>query len=74
MHCTNDKIRISNIHGGSGTGTVGAHGKAMTASSIMDIVGTWCNKIGEEQLKATLKDVLYNPKSNFNLFSVGMAI
>ena len=35
--CTNDRSRGNNIHEGSGTGTVGAHGEAMTASSIMDI-------------------------------------
>ena len=40
----------------------------------MDIAETWCNKFGKEQLKATLKDVQYNPKSNFNLFSIGKAI
>ena len=43
-HCTNNRCRGSNIHEGSGTGTIGAHGGAMTASSIMDITGTWCNK------------------------------
>ena len=46
----------------------------MTADSIMDIAGAWCNKFGEEQLKAMLKDAQYNPKSNFNLFSIGKAI
>ena len=74
VHCTNDRCRGSNIHEDSGTGTVGAHGGAMTASSIMDITGTWCNKFGKEQLKATLRDVQYNPKSNFKLFSIGKAI
>ena len=39
---------------------MGAHGEDMTASSIMDIAGTWCNQFGDEQLKATLKDVQYN--------------
>ena len=40
IHCMNDRCRGSNIHEGSGTGTIGAHGKAMTASIIMDIAGT----------------------------------
>ena len=57
----------NNIHEGCGAGTVGAHGKVMTASSIMDIAGTWFNKFGEEQLKATLKDVQYNPKVKHQL-------
>ena len=74
VHCLNDRVRGSNIHQGSGTGTIGEHGDAMTARSIMDTAGTWCNKFSEEQLKATLKDVQYNPKSNFKLFSIGKAI
>ena len=50
------------------------HGKAMTASIIMDISGTWCNKFGKKQLNATLKDVQYNPKSKFKLFSIRKVI
>ena len=73
-HCTNNRHGNSNIHEGSGTGIIGAHGKAMTASSIMDIAGTWCNKFGEEQLKANEKNVQNIPKANFNLFSIGKAI
>ena len=46
----------------------------MTADSIMNVAGTWCNKFGKEQLKAILKDVQYNPKSNFNLFNIEKAI
>ena len=53
---------------------MGAHGEAMTASSIMDIARTLCNQFGEEQLKATLKDVQYNTKKIFNLFSVEKTI
>ena len=68
VHCTNDWCRGSNICKGSGTGTIGAHCEAMTASSMMDVAGTFCNKFNKKQLKATLKDVQYNPKSNFNLF------
>ena len=52
----------SNICKGSGTGTIGAHGEDMNISSIKDITETWCNKFDKEQLKATLKDVQYNPK------------
>ena len=74
VDCTNDRCGGSNICGGSGTSTVGAHSEAMTASSIIDIAGTWCNKFGKEQLKATLKDVRCNPKSNFNLFIIGKAV
>ena len=51
MHCTNDRCGASNLHEGSGAGTIGAHGEAMTASSIMDIAQTWCNKFGDKQLK-----------------------
>ena len=74
VHCTNDRTKCTNIHKGSVIDTMCAHGEAMTASSIMDIPGTWCNKFSKEQLKATLKDVQYNLKSNFNLFSTGKAI
>ena len=74
VHDMNDRHGGSNMHKGRGTCPVGAHYKTMTASSIMDIAGTWCNKFCKEQLKATLKDVQYNPKSNFNLFSIGKAI
>ena len=31
---------------------MGAYGKAMTANSIIDIAGTWCNKFDKEQLKS----------------------
>ena len=57
IHCTNDRSGGSSIREGSGIGTMGAHGKAMVASSIMGTVRTWCNKFGKEQLKDTLKDV-----------------
>ena len=72
VHCTNNRCGGSNVCKGSGTGTVGEHGKAITASSIMDITGAWCNKFGKEQLKATLTDVQYNPISD--LFSIEKAI
>ena len=62
------------MHKVKGKGTVGAHGKAVTASNIIDIAGTWCNKFGKKQLKATLEYMQYNPKSNFILFSIGKAI
>ena len=74
VHFMNDRHGGSNLCEGSGTGTIGAHGKAMTASNIMDIAGTWCNKFDKEHLKTMLKDVQYNPKSNFILFSIGKAI
>ena len=70
-HPTNNRHGGSNIHEGSGAGTIGPHGKSMTASSIMDIAGTLCNKFVKEQLKASLKDVQYNPKSNLSLFRLG---
>ena len=70
----NDRFEGSNICKVSGIGIIDAHGGAMTASSIMDIAGTLCNKFGKEQWKAMLKDVQYNPTSNFNLFIIGKAI
>ena len=73
-YCSNGRHGGSNIHEGSGTGTIGVHGEAMAASSIMEIAGTWCNKFGKDQLKDTLKDIQYNPKLNFNLFSIAKAI
>ena len=51
VHCTNDRHGHSNTHKGNGGGTIGAYGKDMSASSIMDISGTWCNKFDKEQLK-----------------------
>ena len=53
---------------------MGVYGKAMPASSNMDIAGTWWNKFGKEQLKAMYKNVQYNPKLNFNLSSIGKSI
>jgi hypothetical protein len=41
---------------------------------VLDLPGTWCDQFGEVQIKAKLSDVRYNPKSNFNLFSLGKAI
>ena len=73
-HLNSGQMWRSNIHKGSDAGTVDAHGKAMTASNIVDIAGTWCNKFCQEQPKVTLKDVQFNPKSNFNLFSIEKAI
>ena len=67
VHCIYDRCEGRNIHEGSDTGTMGAHGEAMTASRIMDNAETWCNKFDKEQFKATLKDVQYNPKLSFNL-------
>ena len=60
---TNDRTRGINIHEGGNIGPIGTHGEAMTASVIMDITGIWC-KFGREQLRGTLKDVQYKPKSN----------
>ena len=37
VNCTNDRCKDSNIHEGSGAGTIGTNGKAMTACSIMDM-------------------------------------
>ena len=71
VHCMNDRGEGNKLHDGSGTGTMGAHGKVMTASSIMDIARIWCIKFGKEQLKVMLKDVQYNPKSNFSLSVLG---
>ena len=69
VNFTNNRCGGSNVHEGSGAGAIGAHSKAMTSSSIMDTAEIWC----KEQLKAMLKDVQNNSKSNFNLFSIGKA-
>ena len=45
VDCMNNRCGGSNICEGSGTGTIGTHGEAMTTSSIMDITGTWCNNL-----------------------------
>ena len=49
VHCMNNRHGGTNIYEDSGASTVGAHGKTITVSSIMDIFETWCNKFGEEQ-------------------------
>ena len=49
LHCTNDRHGGSNICEGSGTGSIGALGMAMTASSIIYIPGIWFNKFDKEQ-------------------------
>ena len=69
VHCTNDRTGGINIHEGSSIGTMGGHGDATTAISIVDIA-----MFGKEQSIATLNDVQYNPKSNFNLFSIEKVI
>ena len=61
VHYVNNRCRGSNTCKGSGTCTIGAHDDAMMACSIMDII-------------AMLKEVQYNPKSNFNLSSIGKTI
>ena len=43
VHCMDDKMGGINIHEGGIIGTMGDHDEAMTASSIMDVAGTWCN-------------------------------
>ena len=45
------------IHEEGSVDTVGMYGEAMTANSIMDIGGTWCNEFGEHALCVTLKGV-----------------
>ena len=67
IHYTNGRTRVIYIHEGGSIGNVGEHGEIMTASSIMDITRTWCNQFVKEQLEATLKDVQYNSRLNFNL-------
>ena len=74
LHCMNDTTRGINSHQNGSNGIMGVHGGANTASSIMDTTGTWCNVFYKEQLKAILKNVQYNPKAIFNLFSIEEAI
>ena len=50
LDCMNNRCGGSNICKGSGIGTIGTHGEAMTTSSIMDISGTWCKKFVKGQL------------------------
>ena len=70
IHCMNDETGGINVHEGGNVGTMGTHSEATTASSIIDIARTWCNQFGEDQPKATLKDVQYDLKLSFNLFCI----
>ena len=45
-------------------------GKAVEAISTMDLPGQFIGKDGSSGMKATLTDVNYNPKYNFNLMSL----
>ncbi len=52
--------------------TLGQHDYAATTSKLVDICGQWCDQYGDELVPACLTDVRYNPKSNFNLASIGL--
>ena len=47
VHCMNDRNGDSNIHEGSGAGSVGALHKTMTASRIMDTAGTCATNLAK---------------------------
>ena len=54
----------------NGSQSLGHSGKAVEAISTMDLPGQFIGKDGSSGMKATLTDVNYNPKYNFNLMSL----
>ena len=54
----------------SGSPSLGQAGKAVKATSTIDLPGQFCAKDGSLGLKATLTDVNYNKSLNFNLMSL----
>ena len=66
VNCTYDKTGATNGRQGGTVGTMGTHGKAQTPESVLDLPGTWCDQFGKTQIRAKLRNVCYNQKSNFN--------
>ena len=54
----------------NGSQSLGHAGKAVEATNTMDLPGQFIGKDGSSGMKATLTDVNYNPKYNFNLLSL----
>lgn len=73
-HCMKDKSVASNVRQGGAVDTMEAHGGAQMWESVLNLWGTRCNQYSKPQLSAKLKDVSYNPRTNFNLFSIGKTI
>ena len=54
----------------NGSQSLGHSGKAVEATNTMELPGQFIGKDGSSGMKATLTDVNYNPKYNFNLLSL----
>ena len=54
----------------NGSQSLGHSGKAMEATNTMKLPGQFIGKDGSSGMKATLTEVNYNPKYNFNLLSL----
>ena len=68
MHTTKFKAHGFNFR--SGTSSVGATGAAVQAECSMDIRGQFVDREGSLGLIATLKDVGFSTRHNFNLLSI----
>ena len=68
-HSTNNLQGTSNVRRG-GMSTVGHAGAAVSATHTVDIRGHFKPKDGSRTTPAVLTDVGYNPKMNYNLFSL----
>ena len=55
---------------GKGDDIVDASGQKITAQSVGNLIGTVCNKDGQEKFKVTMNDVVHMPNAKFNLFSI----
>ena len=74
VHSTYNATNGINVRDGDDVTTIGQTGGATIAAKVLELKGTWYDKYGSEQLHAQMKNVHYNPSSNFNLFSIGAAI
>jgi hypothetical protein len=54
----------------NGSQSLGHSGKAVDVTHTMDLPGQFIGKDGSSGMKATLMEVNYNPKYNFNLLSL----
>ena len=71
VHTSPHKLGMVNLRQPSASDaiTVG-NGTTESAGMIGDLPGTVCDKFGNEQMTATIKDITILPNGEFNLFSV----
>ena len=64
-------IGFKNIHKATEEDNImDASGNSVIGEKIGDLSGMVCDKNGEEKLRVKIKNLVYTPKSGFNLFSI----